>query len=150
MSCGMAAVPTLTSVGRELLILSRVLTQTFWLRNPNLLLQPPRSSAHSQSRASCFLSIPKPPSDLICSAPIRHMYVFLRHYMIARIHAGRGCFRSALGCYDNGGQTRTAVFAQLRLGYFDSLEVPCELPLSEAKWCICPACVRSNRSQLFH
>lgn len=45
-----------------------------------------------------------------------------RHYTIAHI------------------QTRTAVFARLRLDRFDSLRVPRGLPLNEAKWFICPVC----------
>lgn len=150
MSCGTAAVPRLTSVGRELLILSRVLTQTFWLRYPNLLLQLPRSSTLSQSWISCFLDTETSFWSTLCQYGKCMSFLWQKlHYMIAHIHTGRGWSRSALGG-NSGGKTRTAVFAQLHLGYFDSLEVPCALPLSAAKWCICPICVPSNCSRLFY
>lgn len=152
MSCGMAAVPRLTSVGRELLILSRV-----W---PKILAPLPEPAAPVS---------PTPPHPLYpehCILFSRHWNLLLNYSSPTLLYAKVILFLTKTTLYDhprstrtrilklcsgrdNGGQTRTAVFARLHLGRLDSLEVPCGLPRSEAKWSICPVCDPSDQPQPF-
>lgn len=84
MSCGMAAVPRMTSVGREPLILSRVRSKGFWLLYPNLMY-------HS--------SFPTPPHPLNTEHLVFLLLIYAYkklHYMIPHIHTGWECFHYAL------------------------------------------------------
>lgn len=125
MSCGEAAVPTLTSVERErereLLILSRV-----WPKGFGSTGRTYRSSSPSAppSRTSCFSQQPKSRNTPSFSS---HSY-WMRTLLPFR-------------CNNNGGQTRSAVSARLHLGYFVSLKGsldPMDLLRSDAKWSVCP------------
>lgn len=64
----------------------------------------------------------KPASHVLCSnSQICQIQFFVwqkKHSMVPRIHTGKGSL------HNNGGQTRTAVFAQLQPGCFNWLNVP--------------------------
>lgn len=126
MSCGEAAVPTLTSVererGRERAPHSfQSVTQRFWLHGPNLPLQLPLRS-----------SIPN--ILLLTTTKISNAPSFSSHsYWMRTLLPFR--------CNNNGGQTRSAVSARLHLGCFVSLKGsldPMDLLRSDAKWSVCP------------
>lgn len=129
MSCGMAAVPRLTSVGRELLILSRVWPKVLApLPEPAAPASPLLHTLSILNIVSCFL-------DTETSFWITHLQFSNRpnwSFSDKNDTIRSPTFKSDENT-DNRGQTRTAVFALLHLGRFDSLEVPCGLPLNEVQ-----------------
>lgn len=124
----------------------------FWLLFPNLLLQFPHSSTPSLSWTLYLVfSTLRSPSELLVSYSFISQSDFFLTKTTLYNHPRSNRTRILKLCSDcdNGGQTRTAVFAQLHLGRLDSLEVPCGLPRSEAKWSICPVCDPSDQPQPF-
>lgn len=141
MSCDWAAVPRLTSVGRELLILSRVRPKSFgstmWIYC---------SSTNSQPWTPCF---PDTKTCLPCAL------LQLSNMPNAGLSVTKKALTGSTHSYwkrialQQWGQTRTAVFAQLQPGRFNWLNVPCGKPLKEGKWSICPVCAPSKQPQPF-
>lgn len=149
MSCGMAAVPRLTSEGRELLILSRVWPKRFGSTTQTYCSSLP-APPHSLSPEHLVFLTPKPPFDLLCSnSLIRQMYVFLwqkQHYKVAHIHAGQGRFRTALQQWrpDKNCCVCTAPPRLLRF-----TRGPLWITSEWGQVSVCPICVPSKQMQPF-